>query len=133
MFGFSLPKLIVLAAIIAVIDGAGRVITTGRKAALPVPFDCEVAAWTLVCDDPWTTGVTMTIDVDRYTYAGYPYAGGSIAGSEKPYLSGTVKNQDLNLTTWATGLDRYDQLVIDVEENIDARRVTLGLYLKRTG
>jgi len=76
--------------------GAGA-LTTGVNHFIQIPFACLITGWTLVAEQSGS----VVIDVWSDTYANFPpTVADTIAGSEKPTLTGAQKNQDSNLSTW---------------------------------
>lgn len=94
-----------------VIDGGGAVIETGLKGYIQVPFAMWVTDWVLVADQSGTCVVDV---VKSSGYAGFPTTS-SIAGSEKPSLTGTQKNQDTDLTSWNRSIAAGDILGFNVD------------------
>lgn len=116
-------------AIEVVLDGGGSAITTGVKGYMEVPFDCVVTAWRIVADQSGD----IVVDVWKDAYANFPpTVADTIAGSEKPTLSGVQKNEDSNLTTWTTALTDGDWLGFNVDSVATVQQVTLSLTVRRT-
>lgn len=92
-------------AIEATFDGGGSALTTAvADPVVRVPVACTVTGWH-VKGDPSGSAV---VDVQRATAAA-PATFASIAGTEKPTLSGATDASDASLTTWGdTGLDAGD-------------------------
>jgi len=115
-------------AIIYVIDGGGSAITTGEKGHLDIPFDCTITSWTLLADQSGS----IVIDVWNDTYANFPpTVADTIAGAEKPTLTATQKNQDLDLGTWTTSVSAGDILAFNVDSCSTVTRVTLTITATR--
>ena len=110
-----------------VIDGGGSAITTGIKGTITIPYDCVIENWTVTAD----ISGDIVIDVKKSTYAGYPTTA-SIAGSEKPTLSGAQKNQDLTLTTWTTTVTSGDVLEFVVDSATTVTKVTLSMKVNKS-
>lgn len=104
------------------IDGGGSVITTGIKGYINIPFAMTVTRWDLFSDQ---TG-DIVIDVWKDTIANFPPTT-SIAGSEKPALSGATNNSDTSLSTWTTGIAANDVIGFNVDSAADVTRVTLTI------
>lgn len=102
------------------IDGGGSAFTTGSKGFREFPEACTITGWTILGD----VSGSCVVDVRRCTYSGYPTTA-SIAGSEKPTLSSSVKNQDLTLTTWTTSIAAGDILEFVVDSVSTLTRVQL--------
>ena len=114
--------------IVYVIDGGGSAITTGQKGHLSIPFDCTITGWTLLADQSGN----ITIDVWKDTYANFPpTVADNITGTEKPTLTSVQKNQDTNLTTWATSVTSGDILAFNVDSCATITRVTLTITATR--
>lgn len=104
------------------IDGAGSAISTGIKTDVVIPFNMNINSWTLVADQ---TG-SIVIDVWKDTYSNYPpTVSKSIAGSEKPTLSASLKNQDLSLSTWTSSISSGDIVRFNVDSISSITKVTL--------
>ena len=79
-------------------DGA-TAITTGAKAWARVPYDMTITGWEITGD---AIG-SIVVDVWNDSYANFPpTVADTIAGSEKPTLSGVIKATDVALGTWTT-------------------------------
>ena len=110
-----------------VVDGGGAVITTGSKGYFRVPYACTVLGWTVFADQAGS----IVVDVKKGTYAGFPTTA-SIAGTEKPTLSASQKNQDTGLTTWTPTLAVDDVLEYVVDSVATVQRVTVLLHVQMT-
>lgn len=111
------------------IDGGGAEITPGVKNDIVVPFSMNITGWWLVADQVGD----IVIDVWKDAYGNYPPTGAdSIAGTEKPTLSGANKAQDLTLSTWTTAVFAGDVLRFNVESVSGIQRVTLVLQGNKT-
>ncbi len=111
-------------AVTCVFDGNGAALVANSKVYLEVPFAMTITGWTIVADQIGS----CVIDVWKDTYANYPpTVGDTIAGSEKPTLSSTVKNQDLSLSTWTTAVSTGDTLVFNVDSATTVGKVTVVL------
>jgi hypothetical protein len=118
-----------LAVINFVIDGGGLVISLGEKGHIEVPFAMTITGWTILANQSGS----IVIDVWKDSYANFPPANGdSIAGTEKPALSSTQKNQDLSLSTWTISIAAGDILAFEVESAATVQRVTLSIRGKKT-
>jgi hypothetical protein len=98
-----------------VVDGAGTAITTGSKGSKYIPWDCTITGWDIRSD----VSGSCVFDVKR--------SGISLAGSEKPTLSGASSNQDLALSTWTTSLSAGDvvEFVVDSASTVTRATVTI--------
>ena len=114
-------------AIAYTIDGGADVIATGNKGYVVVPYSCNIVGWTLLGDQ--ATG-NIVVDISGCTYANFPVMT-SIAGTEKPTLTGVQKNQDNNLTTWTTNLSEGDILCFYVDSCTTKTRANLILSTSR--
>jgi len=110
-----------------VIDGGTVAPTTGSKGFRVVPFACTITGWEILAD----ASGSAVVDVKKGTYAGFPTTA-TIAGSEKPTLSGAQKNQDLTLTTWTVALAAGDILEFNLDSVATCKRVTVTLFVTRT-
>ena len=72
------------------------------------------------------------MDVWKDTFANYPpVVGDSIAGTEKPTVSGGVSAQDLNLTTWTTSVSAGDVVAFNVDSASVVTRATVQVLITR--
>lgn len=111
------------------IDGGGSAITTGLKGFVRVPYNCTITGWEIYADQ---TG-SVVIDVWKDTYANFPPTSlDSIAGSEKPTLSSTQKNQDTSLGTWTTSVTAGDVIAFNVDSATTVTRVNLSINVTKT-
>lgn len=108
-----------------VVDGGGAAITTGSKGYVRVDFTAITYGWTVVADQAGD----IQFDVRKCPYADFP-ATASIVGTEPPVLSGTDKNEDLDLTTWTRKLEFGEILEFVVDSAATVTRVTLDLRLQ---
>jgi len=104
------------------------VITAGPKDVYAVvPFNGTVTAWTLLADQAGS----IVVDVWSDTYGNFPpTVADTIAGSEKPTLSGARKAQDESLTTWDTTVTAGDVIAFNVDSASTVTRVTLTLTVQ---
>lgn len=100
-------------------------LTAGSKGYVRVDFDCRIYGWTVAGDQPGD----IVIDVKRCTYAAFP-ATSSIAGTEKPTLSGAQKNEDQGLTTWNDIIVPGDILEFVVDSVATLTRATVDLKIQ---
>lgn len=115
--------------ITTVIGDGSNTIDTGVAGYLPIEFSGTITAWYLVAD---TTG-SIVIDVWKDTWANFPpNSTDSIAGSEKPTLSGAQKNSDESLSTWTTSISAGDVLAFNVDSASTAAQVTLVIKATET-
>jgi hypothetical protein len=105
-----------------VVDGGSNVITTGSKGYRTIPYTGTITGWTIMGD----VSGSIVIDVKKSTYAGFPTTS-SIAGSEKPTLSSSQKNQDLTLSTWTTSVTAGDVLEFNVDSATTVKKIWLSI------
>jgi len=109
-------------------DGGASVISTGQKGYLIAPYSGTINSWTIIAHE---TG-DIVIDVWKAPYASFPpTVADTIAGSEKPTLSSSNKNQDNNLTTWTTSFNSGDIFTINVDSVSTVKKVTLILNVTK--
>lgn len=107
------------------IDGGGSVITTGAKIWIRVPFAMIITGWDITAKQSGS----CVIDVWKDTYTNFPpTVADTIAGSEKPTLSASQKNQDTSLTTWTTSVAKGDYIRINVDSASTVTIVYLTIY-----
>lgn len=104
------------------IDGGGSAITTGVKGDITIPFTCTIDSWYITADQAGS----IVVDVWKDTLANFPpTVADSIAGSEKPTLSGVAFNSDTNLTTFTRSLAANDVIRFNVDSVATVTRVNL--------
>ncbi len=119
----------IAATITCVFDGNGAAVVAGSEVYLEVPFAMTITGWTLLADQSGSA----VVDVWKDSYANYPpTVADTIAGSEKPTLSSTQKNQDLSLSTWTTSVSAGDTLVFHVDSATTVEKLTLVIRGTRT-
>jgi hypothetical protein len=111
-----------------VIDGGGSVISTGFKQYIVAPYNCYITDWTILS----TLSGEIVIDVWKDTYANFPpNVSDTIAGSEKPTLSGAVKNQNTTLTSWTKNISANDIIGFNVDSVSTIQKVILTLNVRK--
>ncbi len=106
------------------INGGGSAITTGVKGEVTIPYACTISKWYLVADQSGS----LVIDVWKKA-AAYPTVAETIAGTEKPTLSGVQLNNDENLTTWTIAVAAKDVIVFKVDSAATCTRATLSILI----
>ena len=110
------------------IDGGGSAITTGVKGYVEIPYNGVITSWTLTSD----VSGSCVIDVWKDTYANYPPTiADTIAGSEKPTLSSSNKNQDNSLSTWTTNVNAGDIIAFNVDSASTVTRLNLSIKINK--
>jgi len=111
-----------VATILFEVDGGGSAITTGAKGQWPIPMACTITGWVISADQSGS----CVVDVLRSSYANFPSTA-SIAASDKPTLSSAQKNENLNASTWTTGINAGDFIQINVNSASTVTRINLGI------
>jgi hypothetical protein len=94
------------------IDGLGGVISSGQKGYVSIPYNGTITGWDIFSD---AIG-SCVIDVWKDSYVNFPpTVGDSIAGTQKPTLSGQIANRNNNLTGWTTTITAGDVIGFNVE------------------
>lgn len=102
------------------IDGGGSEITTGVKGYISIPYACTIVGW-YITGDP-----AGSIVVDVWKRAGViPDNAYSIAGTERPALTGAAVNSDTNLTTWTTAVSAGDVVGFNVMSNVNCKKISI--------
>lgn len=113
-----------------VVDGNGAAVSVGTKGFLRIPYNGIIRGWDIVADQSGS----IVIDVWKDTYANFPpTVADTIAGTEKPTLSGAQKNQDVDVSTWTVSVSEGDYLAFNVDSATTVQKVFLTLYVKRLG
>lgn len=102
----------------------GPVIPTGLHRYVHVPVALTVTAWHLIADQAGN----LVVDVWAEDYASSPpTVADSIAGTEKPTLSGVQKNQDTSLSSWGA-IAAGDVLGFHIDSSATVTHATLTLH-----
>lgn len=115
----------------AIIIGLGSVgggdIPTGLQAYIEIPMSLTITGWTLVASE-FDSDIDLVIDVWKTDFASFPpTVSDTIAGTEKPTLSGEQAAQDLSLSTWDADLDAGDVIAINIDSISLVEQATLTL------
>jgi hypothetical protein len=106
-------------------DGAGSALTSGLQAEVQLPMIGTISSWDIFS----TLTGSCVIDVLKCdSFSTYPTFT-SIAGSEKPTLSSTQKNQDTNLTSFTTGLTAGNILRFNLDSATTVQKVYLTIKI----
>lgn len=108
-----------------VFDGGGVAIVPSSRNYVRVDFPAIVYGWTVVADQAGS----IVVDVRKCSYSDFPTTA-SIAGTEKPTLTGTDKNEDQDLTTWQRKLVAGDILEFVVSSASTVTHATVDLRLQ---
>jgi hypothetical protein len=112
-----------------VIDGGGSTINTGTKGYLIADFACTLQSVTLLGD----ASGSITVDVKKSTYSGFPTTSSMANAGTKANLSSAQKSQDTTLTSWTTSISAGDVIEFNVSvASVTVTRVTVVLKVLRT-
>ena len=112
------------ASISFIIDGGGKVIATGNKGYLDIPFNCTIKSWDIL---PAETG-SIVCDLLVGTYATHPtYT--SIVASDKPTCTAAAKATGSALTGWTTAITAGQKLKCNVDSCTTVTLATLILHV----
>ena len=104
-------------------------ISTGVAGYVTMPFAGTITGWKIV-GSPYGS---IVVDVWKDTVASFPpTVADTITGSEKPTLSSAIKNEDLDLTTWTTGVATGDIMAFNVDSASTLTNSTLTIFITRT-
>lgn len=112
----------------AVFDGGGSTIAANSKAYIAnIPYNANVTGWRIISP----SSGSIVVDVWKSTYDTFPpTVSNTIAGSEKPTLSGAMRNEDTNLTTWTTPIASGSCLVFNVDSATSVTYAQVMLLLE---
>lgn len=118
-----------------VLYNGGTDLTTGIKDhPVMIPYSASAKGWDIMAFDSSNTLVSTStvVDILSDTLANLPLSGtDSIAGTEKPTLSGQSTNQDTNLTTWSQ-LVPGNYLQAEIESiNAGVAKVVVNIKVER--
>ena len=98
--------------------GSGSVdMNNGPKGELAIDVTGKIQSWTLTTD---VVGI-ITLDVQKCTFNDYPNFQ-TICGSDKPQISGNLKNSSDNLSAWDIDIIAGDKLRFRVDQETQIRR-----------
>jgi hypothetical protein len=107
------------------LNGQGSTPGTGVFAQISIPYACTIKGWVITADQ---TG-SAVVDILRSTYVAFPTTS-SIAGTDKPTLSGARKNEDLTLTGWgSTAINAGDILQANLNSVATVTQVFVTLNI----
>lgn len=106
-----------------IIDAGTSVITTGLKGFVEWGFAATVTGWTILAD---VLG-SIVVDVWKDNYGNFqPTIADTIAGTEKPTLVSSQKNQDLSLTSFSVTVLKGDIWALNVDSISEIKKVTIA-------
>lgn len=106
-------------------DGV-NIISSGFKGWIRNPYSGVITGWSLVAD---VTGV-LYVDIWKSTYDNFPpTSSNSIVGGVRPFISGQMKNNGANLSTWISGVTIDDWFAYNIESNVSGvKMASLAVY-----
>ena len=108
--------------------GNGYPLDVGVKAAIPIPFDCEIVEATLLADGAGN----VVVDLWKDTYGNYPPTDAdSITAATPLTLSAANKTTDTALVGWDTSLNVGDVLMVVIESVSNLRWLNIALRVAR--
>jgi hypothetical protein len=114
--------------ITVMILGNGYELDVGVKAAIPIPFDCEIIEATLLAD----AAGDVVVDLRKDTYGAYPPTpADSITGASPLTLVGANKTTDVVLTGWDTTLTVGDVLLVAITSTDNLAWLSISLRVQR--
>ena len=108
-------------------NGITNDIEVGENQIISIPFNCSLTGYKIASANVGS----ITIDVQKSTYASYPTFT-SIVGSSPITLSSSNKNQDSSLTGWSTSINQGDFIRFVVTANSGVYQFSLTLSTSRT-
>ncbi len=110
-----------------IMDGAGAVLETGIKAAIWIPFDCEILGAVMLADQSGSA----VVDIWKDSWANYPPTDAdSITSSTPPTITTATKSIDVTLTSWTKSLAYGNTLIFNLDSVTDIERLTVQLLVK---
>ncbi len=111
-----------------IFDGGGRVLTTGLKGSVIVPFDCTIESWTLVA----SPSGSVVVDVWKCALADYPPGSGdTITGGDAPEIADGQTASSSSLTAWATSVTEGDVLSFNIDSVSSVTLASIALKVTR--
>jgi hypothetical protein len=106
---------------------SGAPLSTGLKGAgVRIPFSGTITGWVVLAN---VVG-SVVVDVWKAPYGSFPpSAANSIAGTEKPTLSGQRNNANAALTTWTTPVVAGDVFFFNVDSVSTATQITVEIEI----
>lgn len=106
----------------------GNPISSGTTGFLRMPFGFTITQWTIIA----SSAGSITLDLLKSSYSGYPGSLASITGTSQPNLNAASKAQDATLTAWTTTLNQNDILQFKVTSSASVNNITLSIDGLRT-
>ena len=104
----------------------------GMQADISVPYDLELYGWRMLS----LQGTQGSVLVDLYndTYANFPFTGTPMhSGATGPNISESTKNEDNDLSDWATtSVSEGDVMRVNISSVTGIRQSTLALKYHKT-
>lgn len=114
--------------IVTMILGNSYPLDIGVKAAIPIPFDCEIVEAWLLAD----AAGSVVVDLWRDTYGSYPPTNADSITAAAPLTLVTAnKTNDTALTGWSTTLTTGQVLMVVIESVSDLNWLSVGLRVQR--
>lgn len=114
--------------IVTMILGNELPLDFGIKAAIPIPFDCEIIEATLLADQAGDCVVDLWLD----SYGAYPPTDAdSITAAAPLTLVGQNKTTDVVLSGWTTTLTAGQVLMVVIESVANLYWLSVGLRVQR--
>lgn len=114
--------------ITVMILGNGFILDSGVKAAIPIPFDCEIIEATLLANGAGDAVVDLWLD----DYGSYPPTDADSITSATPLtLVAANKTTDTALSGWTTTLTAGDVLMVVIESVSDLQWLSVSLRVQR--
>ena len=110
-----------------IVDGSNIEISDGLKCWIRIPFNGILTGWELTGD---LTG-SCVIDVLKSSYSDFPTFN-SITYTNYLTLTNQLKNQNNNLTGWATNIISGDYLRINIINTTTIKKLIVNLLIYRS-
>lgn len=108
-------------------DGAGSSIVAGSTRAITIPYDCTISSWTVLADQSGS----ISVDVKRSTFAGYPSISSLVGSGNKPSLTSVQKNAATPSSWTVTYINAGDSVAFVVDSASTITWVSVILWVTK--
>ena len=110
-----------------VLDGGGAEVLTGSQLLWPVPWNCTVDRWDVMCDAP----SDIAFEIYAVSIGATPASEDSINAGSPAFTASSACGSDTSPSAWGA-LTKGDQGLFLVSSVNGVTKSTLTLYLNRT-
>lgn len=110
------------------VKNENRVLTTGFKGYVVIPYNGTITGWTILTTDNGSIG----LDVWKCTYSEFPLSvSHSITGGSKPYMNGVLKLTSTDVSDWETSVLAGDIIGINIDSISIIREINFTININK--